>query len=79
MRSKVEKYNEENDVSTKDNLDNNNQFNSLSIKDKTYPHKECIICLIKCSNYKLNITLKDEKTCSGYCFNNNNNILYYNN
>ena len=79
MRSKVEKYNEENDVSTKDNLDNNNQFNSLSIKDKTYPHKECIICLIKCSNYKLNITLKDEKTCSGYCFNNNYNILYYNN
>ena len=44
-----------------------------------YPHKECINCLIKCSNYKLNITLKDEKTCSGYCFNNNNNILYYNN
>ena len=79
MRSKVEKYNEENDVSTKENLDNNNQFNSLSIKDKTYPHKECINCLIKCSNYKLNITIKDEKTCSGYCFNNNYNIFYYNN
>ena len=40
MRSKVEKYNEENDVSTKENLDNNNKFNSSLIKDKTYPHKE---------------------------------------
>ena len=38
-------------------------------------HKNSINCLNKCTLYKLNLTIKQEKTIVGYLFNNNNTFF----
>ena len=41
-------------------------------------HKNSINCLNKCTLYKLNLTIKQDKTIVGFLFNNNNTYFFSN-
>ena len=58
---------------------NDTQINiESSTEKKKSIHKNNIKCLKKCTLYKLNLTIKQDKTIVGYLFNNNNTYFFQN-
>ena len=60
----------------KRNIDKNFANNNLTLKKET--HKYCLNCLIKCSRFKLNLTINQNKKNIGYQFNTNDIYFFQN-
>jgi predicted metal-binding protein len=73
---KKEEYSSHNLLNGLNNLFQNND-NQSKTKTKNI-HKNSVKCLFNCTQYKLNLTIKHEKTVVGYQFLNSNNYYYSN-
>ena len=54
------KFNKDNTISSKENLKENIQSKISLSKGENNFHKDCIKCLINCSNFILNIMIKNK-------------------
>ena len=73
---KKEEYSSYNLLNGLNNIFQNND-NQSKTKTKNI-HKNSVKCLFNCTQYKLNLTIKHEKTVVGYQFLNSNNYYYSN-
>ena len=73
---KKDEYSSHNLLNELNNIFQNND-NQSKIKTKNI-HKNNVKCLFNCTQYKLNLTIKHEKTVVGYQFLNSNNYYYSN-
>ena len=74
----IELKNDNSQTISNDYTNDTQNINEKSIQKKKLIHKKSINCLNKCTTYKLNLTIKQNKTIVGYLFNNNNTYFFPN-